>query len=257
MKVILYLVVVFLANFQIAFSQNVDWLDVSQTELKNLRDSFYENSKADLLFLIDTSGSLSGYDFTEEKKFVTNLLNEIRVASEGTRVEVIPFATTSDRFIRQISEPHPSKNKCTFNEKFVPMGRDWGYLTNTKEAMRLAEEVCIGEWSGQKRGTLSTLQTTVILITDGRWNYPWGASSPVSFAQEIRNAGGEIFAIGVGNIDYSKLQQVVRDPNKQAFHLANFDQFTQLATYLRGGEIALTIYLRRTFCRMVMCKQSH
>lgn len=242
MKLILYLAVVSLTNFPIAFSQNIlDWLNVSRQELLDYRNSFAENSKADLLFLIDTSGSLLDDEFAEEKRFVTNLLNEIRVAYESTRVEIIPFGTSSDRFIRQISESDPTKNKCTLNEKFEPMGRSWGVFTNTREAMRLAKEVTLGEFSGDKRGTLGTFQTTVFLITDGKWNYPFNSeNSPVSFAEEIRSKGGEIFAIGVGNVDYDKLQQVVENPNKQAFHLADFDQFTQLATYLRGGEIVLT-----------------
>ena len=115
-----------------------------------------------------------------------------------------------------------------------------GWATNMKEAFRLAKEVCVGRYSGQKKGTLATLKTTVILITDGKWNRP-------SSDTEQRTAGAEIFAIGVGNnVDYDKLKLVVDDPTKQAFHLEGFDQFAELATYLRGGNMVLhQLYLLR------------
>ena len=45
----------------------------------------------------------------------------------------------------------------------------------------------------------------------------------------------EVFAIGVGNINFPNLQSLVQDPDKHAFLLENFDQFAELATYVRGG----------------------
>ena len=242
MKVFLFLAVFLLANFKIAFSQNQDWLNVSETQLKILRDQHsvynsYENQKADILFLLDTSGSLSSSDFSEEKKFITNLLNEIAVGNEATRIEVITFGSTASRYIEQISYPAGTKNKCTFNELFNPLPQSInGWATNMKEAFSQAKEVCVGEYSGNKRGTLATLRTTVILITDGKWNRPSSDPSPVTYAQDLITAGAEIFAIGVGNIDYNKLKQVVEDPDRQAFHLEDFDQFSELATYIRGGN---------------------
>ena len=247
MKVFLFLAVFFLAHFKIAFSQNQDWLKASETELKILRESHsiynsYENQKADLLFLLDVSGSLSESDFNEEKKFVTNLLNEISVGSDATHVEVIPFGTKASRFIQQISTPAPTKNKCTFNDLFNPMEHSInGWLTNMKDAFWLAKEVCIGKYSGPKRGPLTTIKTSVIVITDGKWNRLLGDDpSPVGNATELREAGVEIYAIGVGNrVDYDNLKLLVDDPDKRAFYLKDFDQFAELATYLRGGNMAL------------------
>ena len=240
MAIFIGVAVLCLANFQIVFAQNQDWLNVSETQLKILRNEHnsYENQKSDILFLIDTSGSLSVSDFSEEKKFIANLLNEISVGNEATRVEVIPFGKTASIFIDQISNPSLTKNKCTFNEKFNPMAQSInGWLTNMKDAFQLAKEVCYGIYSGEKRGTLNTLKTTVFLITDGVWNYPYSSPSPVTIAEELLTAGVEVFAIGVGNIDYDNLKKVVENPDEQAFHLADFDQFAELATYIRGGKM--------------------
>ena len=108
MNAFLYISVFAFVSFRTILCQ--DWLNVSETELLKLRNeyknnTFYGNSKSDILFLIDTSGSLSGSDFSEEKKFITNLLNEISVGMEATRVEVIPFGSTASIFIDQVSVP--------------------------------------------------------------------------------------------------------------------------------------------------------
>ena len=242
MSAFLYMAISFLASSRIVISQ--DWLNISETELLKLRNEHnsYDNQKSDLLFLIDTSGSLSSSDFSEEKKFITNLLNVISVGMEATRVEVIPFGTSASIFIDQVSSPEITKNKCTFNEKFNPMAQSInGYMTNMKDAFQLAYDVCLGPYSGQKRGPLNKFKTTVLLLTDGRWNTPWRNPSPVSVAELLHNASVEVFAIGVGNINYDQLKQLVEDPTKQAFYLADFDQFSELATYLRGGKSILII----------------
>ena len=239
MKVFLPIALFFLASFEFVSSQDQDWLDVSKTELKRLRNEFlsFDNRKSDILFLIDTSGSLWPHDYNEEKKFVTNLLNEISVGIEATRVEVIPFGLTASIFVDYVSAPSLEKTKCTFNKKFNPMPQSInGWMTNMKGAFQLAYDVCVGKYSGQKRGPLNKVKTVVILLTDGKWNEPWNDPSPVSIAQQLHAANVEVFAIGVGNIDYNKLKQVVKDPNKQAFHLRDFTQFSELATYLRGGK---------------------
>ena len=236
MKAFLYVSLSLLTIFEVVLSQNVDWLKVSETELLKLRGE-HLNQKSDIFFLIDTSGSLSGSDFNEEKKFVANLLNEISVSNDATRVEVIPFGTTASIYIDQISSASRMKNKCTFNAKFNQLNKNInGILTNMRDAFNLVKQVSFGTLNKDKRVPLKSFKTTAILITDGRWNTPSNDPSPVSLAQEIRAAGVEVFAIGVGYIDYGRLRQVVEDPDKQAFHLQDFTQFSELATYLRGGK---------------------
>ena len=86
----------------------------------------------------------------------------------------------------------------------------------------------------KKRVLWNKLKTVVILITDGRWNQ---GPSPVPIAKMLHAANIEVFAIGVGNvITPDTLQEVVRDPAKQAFHLKDFAEFDELSLYVRGGK---------------------
>ena len=230
-------IVLLLVIFQ--FVSSVDWLEQTKEEIIKLRNGLgtFQNSKADILFLLDTSGSLSSYDFNEEKRFIVNLLNEISVSFESTRVEVIPFGADAGRYINQISEPHNTKNKCSFNEKFNVLYQSiYGWMTNMKQAFELAYQVCFGTYSGGKRLSVSALRTVVILLTDGYWNWPWNDPSPVARAQQLYNADVEVIAIGVGYVNFPALQTLVKNPSQQAFYLNNFDEFAELATYIRGGN---------------------
>lgn len=248
MQVFLPIAVFLLVNFQFITSQ--DWLKISKEELKNLRNNvsgsqgFYQQ-QADLVFLVDTSGSLWTSDFNEEKKFVMNLLNEMSVGMQATRVEVIPFGTQATNFITQISAPDATKNKCTFNEKFKPMPHSInGWMTNMKSAFERAWRVTLN--NGLKRQPLSKVKTVVILLTDGYWNYPYDDPSPLKRAQDLLKGTVEVFAIGVGHVDFPRLQQLVADPGRHAFHLRNFNEFAELATYIRGGELAVLHFSKKT-----------
>ena len=232
----IFLPVVVFILVNVHFIAGQDWLDISKEELLELRNEVrsFNNSISDLVFLVDTSGSLSTSDYNEEITFVTNLLNEISVAMQATRVEVIPFGSTASRFITQISSPDGSKNKCSFNEKIRTMSHSInGWATNMRDAFQLAWETCLN--NGLKRTPLTSVKTVVILLTDGKWNTPYSDSSPVSRAQSLIAGNVEVFAIGVGNINYANLQSLVEDPDRHAFLLQDFDEFAELATYLRGG----------------------
>ena len=244
--------VILLINFRFAKAQ--DWLDVSKEELLVLRNSLsnsgFENSVADIVFLVDTSSSLWEDDYQEEKTFVTNLLNEISVTLQATRVEVIPFGLTASKYITQVSSPSVIKNKCTFSDSFKTMPQSInGWTTNMKEAFQLAYDVCLNDADKRVAGESNApIRTIVILLTDGKWNRPYDDPSPISIAQDLITAGVEVLAIGVGkNIDFDNLKLLVEHPDKQAFHLSDFDEFSELATYIRGGKIVNQVFTSACF----------
>ncbi|KAJ7352850.1 hypothetical protein OS493_033392 [Desmophyllum pertusum] len=105
-----------------------------------------------------------------------------------------------------------------------------GYLTNMKDAFELAWQVCLN--NGLKRS--GQIKTVVILLTDGYWNQPWNDPSPLARAKDLLAGKVEIFAIGVGSVNFPQLQSLVSDPDKHAFKLKDFTEFGELATYIRG-----------------------
>ena len=216
-------------------------LEQAKHEFTRLRDDLAgPKRKSDILFLLDTSGSLSSSDFNVEKKFVTNFLNMITVSIEAARVEVIPFGDKASRYIDGVSSPSSVKHKCHLNDRLKNMSQSInGWLTNTKDAFKLAYDVCLGVLSAYKRPYSFDMRTVVILITDGYATVPFNDPNPVSDARrlyESRNYKVEVFAIGVGYVSVSYIRSLVKDPAKQAFHLQNFNQLRELSLFLKGGK---------------------
>ena len=235
MKAALSTAVLLLAISPFAFAQSD--LERAQQEFTTLREALRSTNKiSDILFLLDTSGSVSSYGFRAEKDFVINFLSTITVSFEEARVAVIPFGNTASLYIDGVSKPSLDKDKCDLIQKLKQMPHSYAWATNTKSAFQLAFDVCLGKYSGQKRGPLNQVRTVVILITDGRWNWPYNDPSPIPIAQSLLAANVEVFAIGVEYANLPALQKLVKDPAKQAFHLQNFADLNQLSLYVRGGK---------------------
>ena len=233
MKGVFAVVVFILVMSLFTFGQSN--LERAERELKRLRDELADaNKKSDILFLLDTSGSLSSSEFQTEKGFVMNFLNTITVSVDATRIEVIPFADTASRYIDGVSAPALDKHKCSLVEKFNSLPQNInGFGRNTYGAFKLAFDICLGQLSALKRGPLSLVKTVVILLTVG----PWKGQSPVSIAKNLQQANVEVFVIGVGNsFVENNLKKMVNNADKQAFYFRTFQEFAKLSVYLRGGE---------------------
>ena len=219
MKVAILTAVLLLAISPLAFAQTD--LERAKQVFTRLRDELTGVNKiSDILFLLDTSGSLSSSDFVTEKKFVINFLNTIPVGLTAARVEVIPFGDIASLYIDGVSNPSLVMNKCALIQKLkqMPLSIN-GFRTNTKSAFQLAYDVCLGKYSANKRGPFNKVRTVVILITDGRWNWPFHDPSPIPIAQMLLAANVEVFAIGVADVNpRDTFQKVVKDPaNKYLF----------------------------------------
>ena len=233
MKGVFAVVVFILVMGLFTFAQSN--LERAKRELKRLRDELAgANKKSDILFLLDTSGSLSSYEFQTEKGFVMNFLNTITVSVDATRIEVIPFADTASRYIDGVSAPSLDKHKCQLVEKFNSMPQSInGFGRNTYGALKLAFDICLGQLSAMKRVPLYRVKTVVILLTVG----PWQGQSPVSIAKNLQQANIEVFVIGVGNsLLENNLQKMVNNADKQAFYFSTFQEFAELSVFLRGGK---------------------
>lgn len=221
---------------------SVGWclLPGQQELLTFQRSHSYNDTKSDLIFLVDTSGSLMHYvyqngryyvknGFDDEKVFVNSLLNYIRISLPATRVSVILFSTKAHIDINYISHLSPNNHKCNFKIAFQRLPFRSG-MTNMNQAFHLANDIIFGHLSGPKRPT-AVVKTAIFLLTDGNWN---DGGSPYTMAEELRNKGIEIFGIGVGGgIDFNVLNRIAT--SGRAFRYSSFNQFREMAYYLRGG----------------------
>ena len=208
-------------------------------ELENFQRS-HNDTISDLIFLLDTSGSLWYYDyasrsakigFDDEKVFVNSLLSFIRVSLPSTRVSVVLFGTDATLDINYVSHLDVKNHKCNFKKSFQALKFRSG-LTNMRDAFQYAYDIIFGTLSADKRPN-QLAKTAVFLLTDGMWNR---GGDPYPIAKQLKDGKIEIFSIGVTNgVNMNVLRQLATD-NNHAFHYSSFTQFRELANYLRGGK---------------------
>ena len=192
----------------------------------------YNNSRSDIIFMLDLSGSVSNYGFRTEKKFVNSLLSEISVQPIATRVSVITFQQSAGRRIDYIDYSGLDKNKCTFSNEFRAIKHEYGPATNMAAAFQNAKDLLN---RAKNNGNLrKNVNTVIVLLTDGWWNV---GGSPKTLAESLRSANSfyaEVISVGVGSARRSQLKDI-SGIDSNIIMAQSFTQFEELATKIRGG----------------------
>ena len=221
--------------FSLFFSSHSQWHTSNRQRLNTFKESF-KNSQSDLIIFIDVSGSVRTYGFRMEKYFVTSLLNEVSVAFYSTRIAIVTFGErikTNLNYINLESTSVEDTTKCEFKKIFEhQVTFRNGRATNMKSAFRTGYDLLKeAEGLGWKR---TNVNTVAMMITDGAWNM----GNPTNEINQLKNGqfNVEIFSVGVGYAVHSQLQTIASS-NDKVIYANNFDQFKQLAQYIRGGKL--------------------
>ncbi|XP_078613327.1 sushi, von Willebrand factor type A, EGF and pentraxin domain-containing protein 1-like isoform X2 [Branchiostoma floridae x Branchiostoma japonicum] len=204
-----------------------------KTNLQNPRTGI----KTDIVFVMDSSGSIGSFGFRQEHRFVGNLLREINVYEDSAQVSLIRYASGVDVLIHQMGG-WPGNSKC----EMMPALHSVLYTsgsTNTGEALQKARELFQSSRSAAKK--------VLVLLTDG---YSNGNLSPGPQAATLRSSGVEVFAIGIGGYRYSELQAIASVPyGYHIYFYDTFNDFNQLAMQIRGdAHLSQLLFMHQSFC---------
>ncbi|XP_015227837.1 PREDICTED: cartilage matrix protein [Cyprinodon variegatus] len=155
----------------------------------------------DLVFIIDSSRSVRPSEFEQVKVFLTKVIDGLDVSPSATRVGVVNYAS---RVKNEVSlKTHQSKTALVKAvSKIDPLSTG----TMTGLAIQYALNVAFSEKEGA-RVKSSDVSKVAIIVTDGR-----PQDNVKEVAQRARDAGIEIFAIGVGRVDKPTLRQMASEP---------------------------------------------
>ncbi|XP_030597162.1 cartilage matrix protein isoform X1 [Archocentrus centrarchus] len=155
----------------------------------------------DLVFIIDSSRSVRPSEFEQVKVFLAKVIEGLDVGPSSTRVGVVNYAS---RVKNEVSlKTHRTKaGLIKAVTKIEPLSTG----TMTGLAIQFAMNVAFSEAEGA-RAKSPDVSKVAIIVTDGR---PQDNIKDV--AQRARDAGIEIFAIGVGRVDMNTLKQMASDP---------------------------------------------
>lgn len=185
---------------------------------------------ADVVFIIDESGSIGSANFRLMRSFLHSLVSGLHVASNRVRVGIVMYNV----------EPMAQVYLNTFKDKselldFIKILPYHGGGTNTGAALNFTlQEVFIRERGSRKE---LGVQQVAVVITDGKSQDD--VSSP---AANLRRAGVTVYAVGVKDADKAQLDQIASYPtNKHTFIV---DSFSKLKT--------LEASLQRILCQNVV-----
>ncbi|XP_076593910.1 matrilin-2-like [Chaetodon auriga] len=178
----------------------------------------------DFVFVIDSSRSIRPHDYEKVKTFIINLLQFLEVGSDATRVGLLQYGS--------IVQPEFSLNTYTTKAEVQQAVRNMEHLatgTMTGLAIQYTMETSFTEEHGARPANLH-IPRIAMIVTDGR-----PQDTVEEIAAQARQAGIQIFAIGVGRVDMNTLKTIGSEPHSEHVHLvANFSQIESLISVFQS-----------------------
>ncbi|XP_068591746.1 matrilin-2-like [Cebidichthys violaceus] len=178
----------------------------------------------DFVFVIDSSRSIRPNDYEKAKAFIVNLLQFLEVGPDATRVGLLQYGS--------VVQPEFSLNTYTTKAEVEQAVRSMEHLatgTMTGLAIQYTMETAFTEEEGARPVDL-LIPRIAMVVTDGR-----PQDTVEEIAAQARQAGIQIFAVGVGRVDMNTLKAIGSEPHSEHVHLvANFSQIETLISVFQS-----------------------
>uniref|UniRef100_A0A3Q3X029 VWFA domain-containing protein n=1 Tax=Mola mola TaxID=94237 RepID=A0A3Q3X029_MOLML len=175
-----------------------------------------EKEKADLVFLLDMSGSIGVENYAIMINFTAELLKSFKVSNKFVRVGLAQFSDTPahEFFLNDYSKEeevvsHVLRLKYSGGNTYI--GKALDHIKNYFKSS-----------TGSRYGVSKNL----VLITDGD-----SYDDVEDVAERVRALGVEMFAIGIGNFHSLKLLQIAGDPQR-LFNVRSFSDLENIKNKL-------------------------
>ncbi|XP_066479846.1 collagen alpha-1(XIV) chain isoform X6 [Tiliqua scincoides] len=182
---------------------------------------------ADIVILVDGSWSIGRFNFRLVRLFLENLVSAFNVGSEKTRIGLAQYS--GDPRIEWHLNAYGTKDAVLDAVRNLPYK---GGNTLTGLALTFILENNFKPESGSRPG----IPKIGILITDGK-----SQDDVIPPAKNLRDAGIELFAIGVKNADENELKEIASEPDST--HVYNVADFSFMNSIVEG--------LTKTVCSRV------
>ena len=163
----------------------------------------------DLVFVLDSSGSVGELNFTVEKQFAINITSVFNIGPEATRVGGVAFSGAT--YFTLVLDSLLSSQAVRDGLTDIPYNDFPGPSTNTSGALRTVRETLFAKEGGARPPRLA-VPRVVIVITDGRSNVDRDLTLPSAAA--LHQDGVTVFAVGIGQrmIRVEELQGIASRP---------------------------------------------
>ncbi|XP_013404385.1 ZP domain-containing protein-like [Lingula anatina] len=184
-------------------------------------------AQADIIFILDGSGSVNAPDFAKQLHFIKSLVRKFDVGPNAVKVGVLQYSTYA---VQEFNLNTHSTEAAILAA--VDRIRQKSGGTNTALALSTARTSSFTAAKGDR----PNVPNLVIVMTDGRSN---NMAATAREANKLRNIAS-VFAIGVGSNAYTaELEAMATDPDsKFVFTVTDFSALSNIETELATDACA-------------------
>ncbi|GCB72475.1 hypothetical protein scyTo_0002016 [Scyliorhinus torazame] len=183
------------------------------------RDKKCTTGPIDLLFIIDSSRSVRPFEFELMRNFVIDMVNFLNVGPNAGKVALIQYSSQIQN-VFSFKTFQKKADMVKSIKEVIPLAQG----TMTGLAIQYAMNVAFTEREGV-RPLAQKIPRVAIIVTDGR---PQDRVTEV--AARAREAGIEIYAVGVQRAEMSSLRAMASLPHEEhVFLVETFDLIDQFA----------------------------
>ncbi|XP_071783454.1 von Willebrand factor A domain-containing protein 1 [Centroberyx gerrardi] len=183
--------------------------------------------EGDVLFLLDSSGSVSSYEHSRMLTFLSELLLPFSLEEDQVRVGLLQVGTQPRlEFGFETHNTQSGLQGALRNTK--PLRGD----TNTEEALRMAKDWVLRP--GAAGGARAELPRVLVWLTDGV--KPGDVIGPMA---ELREEGVAVLVVSTGHSNYQVLRQVVSPPVEDHLYFVDIDDMSIITDDLRDAIIEI------------------
>lgn len=178
-------------------------------------------SQADIVFVMDSSGSVGNDNWQLVLQFVKNVVDNLDIGSYATRVAAITYGNraTPNFYLDTYDNKADIKNALD--------GIRWkDQETNTSGAIWYM----MANMFTRERGDRARAPNVGIVITDGASNRD--ADLTIPYAIEARQAGIAMFAIGIGDQTNKDELDAIATNSSMVFQVGDFDMLETINSQL-------------------------
>ncbi|KAK2902792.1 hypothetical protein Q8A67_007505 [Cirrhinus molitorella] len=203
---------------------------VQEKEILNVTGDCRSAQVADIVFIVDESGSITGSNFDLIKRFLHRTISGLEVNSDSVRVGMVLY---NDRPSAEFYlDTFVNKSDILNYIKIIPYR---GGGTSTGEALKYAKNYLFTKTRGSRKA-LGVKQIAVV-ITDGE-----SQDDVTAPAVELRRSGVTVYALGVKNASVEELKRIGSYPDRE--FVFNVDSFQMLSSLEKS--------LRKSLCKVVV-----
>ncbi|XP_035200483.1 von Willebrand factor A domain-containing protein 1 [Oxyura jamaicensis] len=181
------------------------------------------NSEGDVLFLLDSSGSVSYYEFSKVKEFMSDLMKPFTFGPRDVQTSIIHISTTPT-----MEFPFDRYQSCEAVQQAIHDTQQLMGDTNTGQALSYAKE----KFFSNEAGARPDVPKVLVWVTDG-----FSTDDISEPMQLLKDMGVTVFIVSTGRGNYLELSAAASQPPEKHLHFVDVDDMTIITKELRDAML--------------------